>query len=259
MAHLPSGLGMFDLSGRVALVTGGSKGLGKTFAQALLSCGADVAIAGRDLGALDEACGELVGDGRAAFGIAADVTEREQVERMVAAVIERFGRLDILVNNAGTNVRKPLLELSDDEWDTVLDLNLRGSMLAARAAGRHMVAQRSGRVINISSVLSAVALPGISAYSASKGAVMQLTRALALEWAQANVTVNCIGPAYFTTEMTRPLYDDPERRRFIEERTPMGRWGQPDELAGAVVFLASDAARFITGQTIFVDGGWLSW
>jgi NAD(P)-dependent dehydrogenase (short-subunit alcohol dehydrogenase family) len=259
MATLPSGLSIFDLSGRVALVTGGNKGLGRVFARALLSCGADVAIAGRDQRALDDACRDLVCDGRAPLGITADVTERGQVERMVATVVERLGRLDILVNNAGTNIRKPLLELSDEEWDSVLDLNLRGAMLVARAAGRQMVAQRSGRVINITSVLSAVALPGISAYSTSKGAVMQLTRALALEWAHANVTVNCIGPAYFATEMTRPLYEDPERKRFIEERTPMGRWGEPDELAGAVVFLASDAARFLTGQTIFVDGGWLAW
>ena len=259
MKELPSGLSIFDLTGRVALVTGGNKGLGKVFARALLSCGAEVAIAGRDQRALDDACRELQCDGRAPFGITADVTERGQVERMVAAVVERFGRLDILVNNAGTNIRKPLLELSDDEWDTVLDLNLRGTMLTARAAGRQMVAQRFGRVINISSVLSAVALPGISAYSTSKGAVMQLTKALALEWAQANVTVNCIGPAYFVTEMTRPLYEDAERRRFIEERTPMGRWGEPDELAGAVVFLASDAARYVHGAILPVDGGWLAW
>jgi NAD(P)-dependent dehydrogenase (short-subunit alcohol dehydrogenase family) len=259
MTPLPIGLSMFDLTGRVALVTGGSKGLGRTFAQALLSCGADVAIAARDRAALAEACHALTCDGRAAYGIIADVTDRAQVERMVAAVVERFGRLDILVNNAGTNIRRPLLELSDEEWDTVLNLNLRGAMLVARAAGRHFVAQRSGRVINITSILAAVALPGISAYSASKGAVTQLTKALALEWAAYNVTVNCIGPTYFATEMTRPLYEDPARKRFIEERTPMGRWGEPDELAGAVVFLASDAARFITGQTIFVDGGWLAW
>jgi NAD(P)-dependent dehydrogenase (short-subunit alcohol dehydrogenase family) len=129
----------------------------------------------------------------------------------------------------------------------------------ARAVGRHMVARRYGRVINITSILAAIGLPNQAAYASSKGAVTQLTKVLAIEWAPYNVTVNCLGPTYFETEMTRPLYEDPERKAFIESRTPMGRWGQPEELAGAIIFLASDAARFVTGQTIFVDGGWLAW
>ena len=150
-------------------------------------------------------------------------------------------------------------ELSAEEYRQVLATNLEGYFLCARAAGKVLVKQGSGKVINISSILGRVALANQAAYASSKGAIEQLTKVLAIEWAPHNVTVNCIGPTYFETEMTRPLYQDPERRGFIESRTPMGRWGQPDELAGAVIFLASDAAGYITGQTIFVDGGWLAW
>jgi NAD(P)-dependent dehydrogenase (short-subunit alcohol dehydrogenase family) len=178
---------------------------------------------------------------------------------MAAAALDRFGQIDILVNNAGMNVRKSVLDYAVADWDQVLGLNLRSYFLVARAVGRHMVERRYGRVINVTSILSAIGLANQAGYASSKGGVAQLTKVMAIEWASLGVTVNCLGPTYFETDMTRPLYEDPERKAFIESRTPMGRWGQPEELAGAIIFLASDASRFVTGQTLYVDGGWLAW
>lgn len=250
---------MFDLTGKVALVTGAGRGLGRTFATALASVGADVVLAARTGAELDATCAACVEHGRDALSVVTDVTRPEQVDALVAATLERFGKIDILVNNAGMNIRKPVLEIPLEEWDQVLNLNLRGYFLVARAVGKHMVERGYGRVINVTSILSSIALPNQGPYATSKGAIAQLSKVMAIEWAPHGVTVNCIGPTYFETELTRPLYQDPERKTFIESRTPMGRWGQPEELAGTVVFLASDAAGFITGQTIFVDGGWLAW
>jgi len=257
--ELPAGLSIFDLRGRTALITGGSRGLGAGAARALAAAGANVVVAARSADDLRAVCAAIEADGGRAHAIVADVTDEAAVEAMVLAAAARFGRLDILVNNAGKNVRKPALELSAAEFDDVLSLNLRSYFLCARAAGRLMVAQGYGRVINVSSILSSIGLPSQTAYSASKGGVASLTRVLAIEWASHGVTVNAIGPTYFETELTRPLYEDPERREFITSRTPMGRWGQPSELDGALIFLASAAAGYITSQTIFVDGGWLAW
>ena len=259
MADLPSGLGIFDLTGKVALVTGAGRGIGRSMAVTLASAGADVALTSRTLSDLEAAAAEVESHGRRALVLPADVTQAEQVDKLVAATVERFGRIDILINNAGMNIRKTVLEMEPEDFDQVLNLNLRAYFLVARAAGRHMVAQNYGRVINITSILAAIALPNQGAYATSKGAVTQLTKVLAIEWAAHNVTVNCIGPTYFETDLTLPLYQDPARKEFIESRTPMGRWGQLPELNGALIFLASDAAGFVTGQTLFVDGGWLAW
>lgn len=259
MAELPSGLGIFDLTGKVALVTGAGRGLGRAMAVALASAGADLALTSRTRADLEDAAAAVAAHGRAALPVPADVTQPEQVEALVAAALARFGHIDILVNNAGMNVRKTALDLPLEEFDQVLNLNLRAYFLVARTVGRHMVERRYGRVINVTSILAAIALPNQAAYATSKGGVTQLSRVLAIEWAPHNITVNCLGPTYFETNLTRPLYQDPERKTFIESRTPMGRWGQVEELAGAVIFLASDAAGFITGQTVFVDGGWLAW
>jgi NAD(P)-dependent dehydrogenase (short-subunit alcohol dehydrogenase family) len=259
VTDLPAGLAIFDLTGRTALITGGSRGLGADAARALSSAGARVVICGRTESDLCTVRDGIHAAGGEAHALVCDVTDEAQVEAMVTEVVERFGRLDVLVNNAGKNVRKPALELSAAEFDDVLGLNLRGYFLCARAAGRVMVAQGYGRVINISSILSSIGLPNQTAYASSKGAIAQLTRVLAIEWAAAGVTVNAIGPTYFETELTRPLYEDPERREFITSRTPLGRWGQPEELAGTLILLASDASAYITGQTFFVDGGWLAW
>ncbi len=256
---LPAGLQIFDLSGKTALITGGSRGLGAEAARALSGAGARVVVCGRTEADLQQVCAAVAEGGGEGHAVIADVTDEAAVEAMVAGVVERFGRIDILVNNAGKNIRKPALDLTTPDFDEVMGLNLRGYFFCARAAGRVMVQQGFGRVINITSILSAIGLPMQTAYASSKGAIAQLTRVLAIEWAPFGVTVNAIGPAYFETELTRPLYEDAERREFIVSRTPMGRWGQPQELAGTLILLASDASSYITGQTIFVDGGWLAW
>lgn len=255
---LPEGLGIFDLSGRVALVTGAGRGIGRTLACALASAGADVVVAGRTASDLDAAVVEIEGAGRRALAVPTDVTEQAEVEKLVAAAVGAFDRIDILVNNAGANIAKPVLEMEPWEWDSVQALNARAYFLMARAVGPHMVARSFGRVINVTSTLAAIAYRNQGAYAASKGAVTQLGKVLAVEWAPHHITVNCIGPAFIETERTRPRLQDPARRQFIAGRTPMGRWGQTHELAGAAIFLASDAASYVTGHTIYVDGGWLA-
>jgi len=253
------GTSLFDLTDKIAIVTGAGRGVGRTVALALAAAGADIVASARTAPEIEALCTEVRALGRRAEAVVTDVTVEASCEHLISTTVDRLGGLHILVNNAGINIRKPALDLSLAEFQRVLDTNLTGYFLCARAAGRHMVAQRSGKVINISSILGRVALATQTAYASSKGALEQLTKVLALEWAQANVQVNAIGPAYLETELTRPLFEDPERHRFITERTPMGRWGQPHELAGAVIFFASRASNYITGQTLMVDGGWTAW
>ncbi len=250
---------LFDLSGRVALVTGASKGLGKAIALALAGAGADIALYARNREDLEAVKASVEALGRRAEIFCVDVLDKALIDENVKATLEAFGHIDILANNAGVNVRKPVLELSVEEWDLVLDTNLKAYFLMAQAVVPHMLSRGSGKVINMASILGAVALPSQLAYASSKGGVMQMTKVMALEWAKQGVQVNAIGPTYFETPLVAQLRNDPERFRFIVERTPMGRWGQPDELAGVVIFLASHASDFITGQTIFIDGGWTIW
>lgn len=252
-------LEIFDLSGRVAMVTGATRGLGESAAMALAKAGADVAVCGRnqdDLDRVSRAIGDL---GRQCQGFSLDVLNKAKVQATVAEIMERFGRIDILVNNAGVNNRQPVLEFPEEAWDLIIDTNLKGYFLVAQAVAPQMISRGYGKLINMSSILGTVGLPGQVAYASSKGGVDQMTKVMALEWAKLGVRVNAIGPTYFETDLVKPLRNDPERFNFINERTPMGRWGYPHELEGLVIFLASQASDFITGQTIYIDGGWTIW
>ena len=253
------GLNIFELKNKVALVTGSTRGLGEVAALSLAKAGADVAVCGRsveDLERVSAAIGKL---GRNASGFQVDVTDKAKVFKTVEQVLEHFGRIDILVNNAGVNHRVPVLEYPEDEWDRVINTNLKGYFLMAQAVVPQMIENGYGKVINMSSILGAVGLPNQVAYAASKGGVDQITKVMALEWAKLGVRVNAIGPTYFETELVTQIRDDAKRFDFINERTPMGRWGYLPELEGAVIFLASPASDFITGQTLYVDGGWTAW
>jgi NAD(P)-dependent dehydrogenase (short-subunit alcohol dehydrogenase family) len=253
------GLELFDLKGKVAMVTGGNRGLGEVAVMALAKAGADVAVCGRKKGDLDRVCRAVQALGRASAGFVLDVTSKESVSRGVKDIVREFGRMDILVNNAGVNYRVPVLEFPEEQWDLILQTNLKGYFLVAQAVAPRMIEQEYGKIINMSSILGTVALPNQVAYASAKGGVDQLTKVMALEWAKKGVRVNAIGPTYFETELVAQLRNDPERFQFINERTPMGRWGYPPELEGIVIFLASPASDFITGQTIYIDGGWTIW
>jgi NAD(P)-dependent dehydrogenase (short-subunit alcohol dehydrogenase family) len=256
VAHT-SVLDRFRLDGKVALVTGGARGLGRTMAAALAEAGADVALTGRTLGPCENVASEIAAaTGRQCRAYQADVTRAADVEGLASAVEADFGRVDILVNNAGTNIRGSIEQLTEADWDTVVDTNLKGPFLCARAIGPSMVRRQWGRVINLGSVLGVIALAGRAPYASSKAGIINLTRVLALEWAGTGVTANAICPGAFGTEMNRQLLDDPVKYQEFVKRIPMGRWGDPEELAGAVVFLASDAATYVTGSALFVDGGW---
>jgi NAD(P)-dependent dehydrogenase (short-subunit alcohol dehydrogenase family) len=256
VAH-KSVLDSFRLDGKVALVTGGSRGLGRTMATALAQAGAEVAITARTLPSCEETAAAIAqATGRRCRGFAAEVTSIADVERLAGDVETVFGQVDILVNNAGTNIRGQVDQLSEADWDSVIDTNLKGPFLCARAIGPRMVKRGWGRVINMGSTLSVIALPGRAPYASSKAGVMNLSRVLALEWAGTGVTVNTICPGPFATEMNRQLLDDPVKYKALMDLIPLGRWGEVEEIAGAVVFLASPASSFMTGSAVFVDGGW---
>ncbi len=250
---------LFDLSGRVALVTGASRGLGRAMALGLAKAGADLALCARDRDALASARAEAERCGVRAETFGIDVTSRQSVREAVAAVIARMGRIDVLLNDAGINIRKPALEYGEEEWDRVLDTNLKGYFLVSQAVGAHMVAKGGGKIINVASILSSVGMREQLPYASSKGGVAQMTKVLAIEWAPHHVTVNAIAPGFFETPLTAAVLEDQERRRLICERTPMGRWGQPEELEGTAVYLASRASDYVTGQILYVDGGWTIW
>lgn len=250
-------LEQFRLDGKAALITGGSRGLGLAMARALAGAGAEVAVCSRHAEELAEAGRELeAASGRATLTVAADVTQAEDRERLVSAALERFGRLDVLVNNAGTGLRRPVLEMSEDDWRRILEVNLTAPFLLAQRAAREMLARRWGRILNISSALGSIALPDRSAYCASKGGLLQLTRVMALEWAEAGITVNAICPGPFKTPYNLRLQENPSLYESYLRLIPQHRWGDLDEIGGAAVFLASDAASFITGTALYVDGGW---
>jgi NAD(P)-dependent dehydrogenase (short-subunit alcohol dehydrogenase family) len=250
-------LDRFRLDGRVALVTGGSRGLGRAIADALASAGAEVAITARQLEGATRAADQVAAaSGRRALGLAADVTVAGEVDAMVARALDAFGQIDILVNNAGINIRGPIEELTEADWDAVIDTNLKGPWLCSRAVAPIMKKRKWGRVINVSSMLGEISLPGRTPSASSKGGLTMLTKTLALEWARDGINVNALCPGPFATEINTPLLNDPAARAQMEANVPLARWGDPAELGPAALFLASEASSFMTGATLFIDGGY---
>lgn len=246
----------FDLTGKVALVTGASRGLGQYMGRALARRGADLVITSRDSNDLVSFQQEIEGLGRKAYPMELDVRDYNSIQRMADEAVKVSKRVDILVNNAGCNVRKPAAEVSWDDWNTVLDTNLRGTFFVSQAiANRFMIPSGYGRIINIGSVTCVAGYAGIGPYCASRGGVKQLTMSLADDWGAHGITVNCLAPGWFKTQQNEVLYQNQAWVDYLCDRIPMGRPGQPNDLDGAVVFLASDASAYITGQTLLVDGG----
>ena len=245
----------FDLTGRVALVTGASRGLGQTFARALATAGADLVVTSRRVDDLAPFVDEVLAMGRRCLPLACDVRDVESIRTMVDGAVEHKGKIDILVNNAGCNVRKPALDVTPEEWDLILDTNLRGTFFVAQAVARHMVAVSYGRIVNVGSVTAVAGYAGLAPYGASRGGVRQLTMSLADDWGPHGITVNCLAPGWFKTAQNAVMYEDPEWVEYLVDKIPLRRPGAPADLEGAVVFLASDARAYITGQTLLVDGG----
>ena len=246
---------LFDLSGRVALVTGASRGLGQYFARALARAGADIAITSREQRSLSAFAEEILALGRQCFSAALDVRDYDSIQSSVAAIEGHFGRIDILVNNAGCNIRKPAAEVTWEDWNTVLDTNLRGSFFVAQAVARGMIQRGYGRIINIGSVTSVAGYAGLGPYGASRGGIKQLTMSLADDWGSHGVTVNCLAPGWFRTQQNEVMYKNAAWVEYLTDRIPVKRPGRPDDLDGTVVFLASESSRYMTGQTLLVDGG----
>lgn len=249
---------LFDLTGKVAIVTGASSGLGVQFARALAKQGADLAIVARRYEKLEELRKEIEGMGRKCLPVKCDVVKENEVEAAVAEVIKEFGKIDILVNNAGVAGGDAAENLSEADWDKVVDTNLKGLFLFAKHAGRHMIEKKYGKIINIASMFGKVgnaAIPAL-AYHASKGGAVNFSRALAGEWAKHGINVNGIGPGFFESEMTQEVIHGEEFLAYLRSRCPMQRFGKPGELDGVLIYLASDASSYTNGQTIYVDGGW---
>jgi len=246
---------LFDLTGRTAIVTGTSRGLGQYFARALAKAGADVVLTSRKREDLATFAKEIEVLGRRAVSLELDVRSQQSIENFAADAAGACGHLDILVNNAGCNVRKPALDVTWDDWNLILDTNLRGSFFVAQAVARHMIPKGYGRIINIGSVTSVAGCAGLGPYGASRGGIRQLTMSLADDWGKHGITVNCLAPGWFRTEQNKILYADQEWVDYLCDRIPLKRPGQPNDLDGAVVFLASESSRYVTGQTLLVDGG----
>jgi len=249
---------LFDVSGKVALITGSTSGLGLAFARCLAERGALVVINGRDQNKLDACLKSLKALHKDVTGYAFDITDSNSIKTAIESIVGEYGRIDILVNNAGINIRAPLHEFADEDWDKVIGINLTGTYLVSKQVAPYMIKQKQGKIINIGSMQSELSRPTIAPYAASKGGVKMLTKGMAVDWAGYNIQVNAIGPGYFKTELTKPLYENPDFDAWLCSRTPSKRWGDPSELFGALLFLASDASNYVNGQMIYVDGGLLS-
>ncbi len=246
---------LFDLTGQVAIVTGTSRGLGQYFARALARAGADLVLTSRRRESLAPFEEEIRAMGRRTLAVPLDVRDQASIVNMVKEAETAFGQIQILVNNAGCNVRKPALEVTWDDWNLILDTNLRGSFFVAQTVARGMISHGYGRIINIGSVTSVFGYAGLAPYGASRGGVRQLTMSLADDWGKHGITVNCLAPGWFRTEQNKVMYQDQEWVEYLTERIPVKRPGQPNDLDGAVVFLAAEASRYVTGQTLLIDGG----
>jgi gluconate 5-dehydrogenase len=249
---------IFSIEGKIALVTGSTGALGMAFARGLAEQGATVILNGRNKEKLNVKVQELENAGFKAFGYVFDVTKVEEVNQAVLDIERKIGHIDILVNNAGITVRAPLDEFRDEDWQKIIGVNLTGAYIVSKAVVQSMIKRRSGKIINIGSVQNELGRPNIAPYAASKGGLKMLTKGMAVDWARYNIQVNGIGPGYFKTELTKPLYEDPEFDAWLRGRTPSHRWGDPEELIGALLFLASDASSYVNGHMIYVDGGLLA-
>ncbi|MEZ5308295.1 MAG: glucose 1-dehydrogenase [Pyrinomonadaceae bacterium] len=253
-----SGFKQFDLTGRVAVVIGGTSGIGRAIALGLAEAGADVVPTSRRVEQVETTASEIEALGKRSLRVSSDVSDRESLENLLSTVVEAFGRVDILVNSAGRTKRAPTIDFSEEDWTAILDTNLTGTLRACQVFGKQMLSQKYGRIVNIASLSTFVSLFEVAAYSASKAAVASLTKSLAIEWAPEGVNVNAIAPGVFKTDLNRELLESTERGKEFQLRTPMRRFGKVGELAGAAVFLASEAASYVTGEVLVVDGGFLA-
>ena len=245
----------FDLSGKVVIVTGTSRGLGQYMGRALAKAGADLVITSRNADSLHDFKKELEDLGRKVLPLELDVRDYDSIQNMAQAAVKHYKKIDILINNAGCNIRKPSMEITWDDWDTVVDTNLKGTFFVSQAVAKHMILRNYGRIINIGSLTSVFGYAGLAPYCASRGGTKQLTMSLADDWGPFGITVNCIAPGWFKTFQNQVLYEDQDWVEYLVDRIPLKRLGKPQDLDGAVVFLASDASQYVSGQTLLVDGG----
>ena len=253
-------LPMFDLTGKVAIITGGYQGIGRGIAEGLAEAGSDIVICARNLDRCAEACSEIKKLGVKTLPIRCDITKTEEVKKLVSETVNEMGKIDILVNNAGVGgSEKPIIEMTDEDWDHAVSVDLKGPFLCTREAAKEMIKQGGGKIINVSSIAAFIAMANMSAYCASKGGILQLTKVMALEFIRYNIQVNALCPGYFLTPMNRKFFESEAGQKIIKKNIPMGRLGNPEELKGTAIYLASSATDFMTGSAILIDGGQLLW